>query len=101
MKQPEQYPRPSDPPRRRRRRTGADHFGTISMIALLACSLVLFARLLATDLLAGKNVFLLVLGLFALNAVSVYVQTPLRSNKIGKLICGAVAFLPFISFAVY
>lgn len=93
MKQPEQYPRPSDPPRRRRRRTGADHFGTISMIALLACSLVLFARLLATDLLAGKNVFLLVLGLFALNAVSVYVQTPLRSNKIGKLICGAVAFL--------
>ena len=93
MKQHEQNPRPSDTSRRRRKRTGVDHFGTVSMIALLACSLVLFARLMATDLLAGKNIFLLVAGLLAVNAASVIIQTPLRSNKMGKLISGVVASL--------
>ncbi len=75
------------------RRTAADYFGTVTMILLLACSLVLFARLLATDLLAGKNVFLLILGLLAVNAASVVIQTPLRRDKTGKLVCGAVALL--------
>ena len=78
---------------RRRRRTPVDHFGTISMIALLACSLVLFARLLATDMLVGKNVFLLLVGLLVLNAVSVIIQTPLRRDKTGKLICAIAATL--------
>ncbi len=91
---PETAARAEDAPRsRRRRRTAADHFGTVTMILLLACSLVLFARLLATDLLAGKNVFLLVLGLLAVNAASVIIQIPLRRVKTGKLICGAAALL--------
>ena len=79
--------------RRRLRRTAADHFGTVTMILLLACSLVLFARLLATDLLGGKYIFLLLVGLLAVNAASVIVQVPLRRDKTGKLICGAVAAL--------
>lgn len=91
MKQPQQNPQPAAP--QRRRRTGADRFGTVSMIVLLACSLVLFARLMATDLLAGKNIFLLVVGLMAVNAVSVIIQTPLRKNKMGKLLCGVTALL--------
>jgi len=74
-------------------RTPVDHFGTGSMIALLACSLVLFAKLTASDLLVGKNIFLLALVLFALNAVSVIIQTPLRRDKTGKLICGIAATL--------
>jgi LCP family protein required for cell wall assembly len=78
---------------RRRWRTPVDHFGTVSMILLLACSLVLFARLLATDLLAGKTVLLLILALLAVNAASVIVQIPLRRDKTGKLICGAAALL--------
>lgn len=77
----------------RRWRTPIDHFGTVSMIALLACSLVLFTRLLATNLLVGKYILLLVAILLAINAVSVIIQTPLRQNKMGKLICGIVASL--------
>ncbi|MBE6989632.1 MAG: LytR family transcriptional regulator [Ruminococcaceae bacterium] len=72
-------------------RTRADLFGTAAMILLLAVSLVLFIRLMASRLLTTKYLLLIMAALLVLNAAHVFVQYPLRRNKLGKLICGGVA----------
>jgi LCP family protein required for cell wall assembly len=78
---------------KKRRRTGVDHFGTLCMLLLLACSLVLFARLMATNMLTNFYLIAIMVVLIVVNAAHVIVQLPLRSNKSGKLICGVIALL--------
>ena len=78
---------------RRLRRTGADHFGVVCMILLLACSLLLDIRLFTLNMLPMKYLLLLMAGLLILNAVNVIVQIPTRRKKTGKLICGFISLL--------
>ena len=78
---------------RPRKRTGADHFGLFTLFLLLAASLALYIRLMATGMLSNLYLIILMVVLIVLNAVSVIVQLPLRRNKLGKLICGVLAVL--------
>ena len=74
-------------------RTWVDYFGVGAMALLLLCSLILFARIMALGMLANGYLFLAMLVLLAINAAHVYVQLPLRRNKLGKLAGGAVALV--------
>ena len=76
---------------RRIRRTKLDWFGIIMMFVLLVCSLAIFARLMATKMLTTTNMVLIMVGLLVVNGLHIFVQLPLRRNKLGKLICGALA----------
>lgn len=76
-----------------RKRTGADHFGLFTLFLLLAASLALYIRLMATGMLSNLYLIILMVVLIVLNAVSVIVQLPLRRNKAGKLIMGIVSLL--------
>lgn len=78
---------------RPRKRTGADHFGLFTLFLLLAASLELYIRLMATGMLSNLYLIILMMVLIVLNAVSVIVQLPLRRNKAGKLIMGIVSLL--------
>lgn len=78
---------------RPRKRTGADHFGLFTLFLLLAASLALYIRLMATGMLLNLYLIILMVVLIVLNAVSVIVQLPLRRNKAGKLIMGIVSLL--------
>ena len=78
---------------RPRKRTGADHFGLFTLFLLLAASLALYIRLMATGMLSNLYLIILMVVLIVLNAVSVIVQLPLRRNKAGKLIMGLVSLL--------
>lgn len=78
---------------RPRKRTGADHFGLFTLFLLLAASLALYIRLMATGMLSNLYLIILMVVLIVLNAVSVIVQLPLRRNKAGKLIMGIVSLL--------
>ena len=76
---------------RRIRRTKLDWFGIIMMFVLLICSLAIFARLMATKMLTTTNMVLIMVALLVVNGLHIFVQLPLRRNKLGKLICGALA----------
>ena len=76
---------------RRIRRTKLDWFGIIMMFVLLVCSLAIFARLMATKMLTTTNMVLIMVALLVVNGLHIFVQLPLRRNKLGKLICGALA----------
>lgn len=76
---------------RRIRRTKVDWFGIIMMFVLLACSLAIFARLMATKMLTTTNMVLIMVVLLVVNGLHIFVQLPLRRNKLGKLICGVLA----------
>ena len=78
---------------RPRKRTGVDHFGLFTLFLLLAASLALYIRLMATGMLSNLYLIILMVVLIVLNAVSVIVQLPLRRNKAGKLIMGIVSLL--------
>lgn len=78
---------------RRIRRTKVDWFGIIMMFALLVCSLAIFARLMATKMLTTTNLVLIMAALLVVNGLHIFVQLPLRRNKLGKLICGVLAVL--------
>ena len=78
---------------RRIRRTKVDWFGIIMMFVLLVCSLAIFARLMATKMLTTTNMVLIMVALLVVNGLHIFVQLPLRRNKLGKLICGALAVL--------
>lgn len=78
---------------RPRKRTGADRFGLFTLFLLLAASLALYIRLMATGMLSNLYLIILMVVLIVLNAVSVIVQLPLRRNKAGKLIMGIVSLL--------
>ena len=78
---------------RPRKRTGADHFGLFTLFLLLAASLALYIRLMATGMLSNLYLIILMVVLIVLNAVSVIVQLPLRRNKAGKLIMGIGSLL--------
>ena len=74
---------------RPRKRTGADHFGLFTLFLLLAASLALYIRLMATGMLSNLYLIILMMVLIVLNAVSVIVrELPLRRNRAGKLIIG-------------
>ncbi|MBQ0038791.1 MAG: LCP family protein [Clostridiales bacterium] len=79
--------------KRRARRTGLDKFGAFAMLLLLLCSLALFARLIATEMLSNLYLIILMVVLFVINSIHIIVQMPLRRNKIGKLICGIIALI--------
>ena len=74
-------------------RTGLDYFGIVMMFVLVACSLAIFARLMATKMLTTTNLIIAMVVLLVLNGLHIFVQLPLRRNKIGKLICGILAVL--------
>ena len=76
---------------RRIRRTKVDWFGIIMMFVLLVCSLAIFARLMATKMLTTTNLVLVMAALLVVNGLHIFVQLPLRRNKLGKLICGVLA----------
>ena len=76
---------------RRIRRTKVDWFGIIMMFVLLVCSLAIFARLMATKMLTTTNMVLIMVALLVVNGLHIFVQLPLRRNKLGKLICGVLA----------
>ena len=78
---------------RRIRRTKVDWFGIIMMFVLLVCSLAIFARLMATKMLTTTNLVLVMAALLVVNGLHIFVQLPLRRNKLGKLICGVLAVL--------
>ena len=78
---------------RPRKRTGADHFGLFTLFLLLAASLALYIRLMATGMLSNLYLIILMVVLIVLNTVGVIVQLPLRRNKAGKLIMGIVSLL--------
>lgn len=78
-------------PTRRIRRTKVDWFGIIMMFVLLVCSLAIFARLMATKMLTTTNLVLIMAALLVVNGLHIFVQLPLRRNKLGKLICGVLA----------
>ena len=80
------------------RRTKLDYFGIIMMFVLLFCSLFTFARIMATNMLATKYLVALMVVLLVINGLHIFVQLPLRRNKLGKLICGIVAV--FLSAAM-
>ena len=73
------------------RRTGIDWFGIIMMFVLLVCSLAIFARLMGTQMLTTTNLVLVMVALLVINGLHIFVQLPLRRNKVGKLICGVLA----------
>ena len=75
------------------RRTGLDWFGLAMMGALLICSLAIFARLMGTQMLTTTNLVLVMVALLVINGLHIFVQLPLRRNKVGKLICGILAVL--------
>ena len=75
----------------RYKRTKVDWFGIIMMFVLLVCSLAIFARLMATKMLTTTNMVLIMVALLVVNGLHIFVQLPLRRNKLGKLICGALA----------
>lgn len=75
------------------RRTGLDWFGLAMMGVLLICSLAIFARLMGTKMLTTTNLVLVMVALLVLNGLHIFVQLPVRRNKIGKLICGILAVL--------
>ena len=72
-------------------RTKVDWFGIIMMFVLLVCSLAIFARLMATKMLTTTNMVLIMVALLVVNGLHIFVQLPLRRNKLGKLICGVLA----------
>lgn len=76
---------------RRIRRTKLDWFGILMMFVLLVCSLAIFARLMATKMLTTTNMVLIMVALLVVNGLHIFVQLPLRRNKLGKLICGVLA----------
>lgn len=76
---------------RRIRRTKLDWFGIIMMFVLLVCSLAIFTRLMATKMLTTTNMVLIMVALLVVNGLHIFVQLPLRRNKLGKLICGVLA----------
>ena len=88
-------PRYNEPERvhRKLRRTGVDKFGTFAMLLMLICSLGLFARLVAVNMLSNLYLVVLMVILLILNAIHVIVQMPLRRNKGGKLLCGVIAVI--------
>ncbi len=75
------------------RRTGLDWFGIVMMFVLVACSLAIFARFMATKMLTTTNLVIAMVVLLVLNGLHIFVQLPLRRNKTGKLICGILAVL--------
>ncbi len=77
-----------------------DWFGLGMMAAMLICSLVLFARVMATGMLANGTVVLVMAVLLCINAVSVFIQLPMRRNKLGKLICGGVSVLLCVAMLI-
>lgn len=77
----------------RYRRTKLDWFGMIAMFLLLGSSLAIFARLMATKMLTTTNMVLAMAALLVVNGLHIFVQLPLRRNKLGKLLCGVVAVL--------
>lgn len=89
----ESYNDPAPARRRRPRPTGADYFGTAAMLLTLAVSLVFYFRMAATNMLTTKNLVLIMIALLVINGLHVYVQVPLRRNKLGKLICGVLSLL--------
>lgn len=78
---------------RRIGRTKVDWFGIVMMFVLLACSLAIFARLMATKMLTTSNMVLIMAVLLVVNGLHIFVQLPLRRNKLGKLICGILAVI--------
>ncbi|MCI6612995.1 MAG: LCP family protein [Clostridiales bacterium] len=77
----------------RHKRTKVDWFGIIMMFVLLVCSLAIFARLMGTQMLTTTNLVLVMVALLVINGLHIFVQLPLRRNKVGKLICGILAVL--------
>ena len=67
----------------RMKRTGLDYFGIVMMFVLVACSLAIFARLMATKMLTTTNLIIAMVVLLVLNGLHIFVQLP----QIGRASC--------------
>lgn len=74
-------------------RTRVDYFGLVTMVLLLICSIALFVQLMRINMLTDLWALLAILGLVVINGIQVFVQIPVRYNKIGKIICSVIAIL--------
>ncbi len=80
-------------PKMGRQRTGLDKFGAVMLVVLAVCSMALFIRILATNMLTSGLTIALMVFLVALNGAHLIVQMPLWRNKLGKLLCGLLAIV--------
>lgn len=79
--------------RSRFRYTGADWFGFVAMCLLVTSSILLAVNLIALQMLPTKYIVLAMILLLIINIVHIVVQLPVRRNKGGKIVCGAVAII--------
>lgn len=68
-----------------------DWFGLACLILMVACSIILFIRLMSTGMMTGALIAILVAVLLVFNGAHLLVQ--LRRPQLPKLICGIVAIL--------
>jgi len=73
--------------------TVLDKFGLVMLVVLAVCSMALFVRILATNMLTSILMIALMIFLVVLNGAHLIVQMPLWRNKLPKLICGVVALI--------
>ena len=71
----------------------ADWFGLACMILIAACSVILYVRLMATDMITDTILTALKVGLAAINAIFLLVLLPRWRNKLPKLIAGVLALI--------
>lgn len=71
----------------------ADWFGLACAILLLACSVILYIQLLATNMVPSKLLVLLIAALAVINILHLIVQLPRWRTKILKLIFGVLSLL--------
>ena len=88
----------SDKGGRRKKRTRrpmalADWFGLACAILLVACSVILYIQLLATNMVPDKLLVLLAAVLLVINALHLVAQLPRWRNKLIKLVCGVLSLV--------
>ena len=73
--------------------TLADWFGLAVMILMAACSVILYVRLMATDMITDTILLTLMVGLIVINAIFLIVLFPRWRNKLPKLIAAVLALI--------
>ena len=73
--------------------TLADWFGLAVMILLASCSVILYVRLMATDMITDTILLALMVGLIVINAIFLIVLFPRWRNKLPKLIAAVLALI--------
>ncbi len=73
--------------------TLADWFGLAVMILMAACSVILYVRLMATDMITDTILLALMVGLVVINAIFLIILFPRWRNKAPKIVAGILALV--------